>query len=517
MWVKLRANALEISMLILLSACVSFLALYHLEDYPKIGSWDEGFLLQFPKNLVLYEKFAVRDVEKFSLFDYGLPNTGLTVLLPIALVFRIFAVGLLQARLVIGGYLLLAAFAIYLLVRQMYGWRAAIIATLFFLVPSGHWTNTVWWGRQVYGEVPALAFLALGTYLWFKAVETRQMRFSFSAGVMLGLVTMTKPQLVWIILPSVVVLWILDKIYFHGNLSLYHFGVSILLTGVFFALGIGYPVIFLGVRNFIGYVSTQGGQARIATWAFSPLLWYDNFRFLYTNGYLFWGMPSLVYALALCVKKRDISTGHLFLPLFVIIGLAWYVLASIGWERYALPFMAMTSVPAAKFFDDLIGKVSFHLGKQMRQPLGESVPSLAKGMAVFSMLVVAIAIPLASTAVRVLSAHDRSPHEFAQYINEHVPQDALIESWQWEIDFLTNRTYHHPSQETLRVLQNHIYLGGPYPTYDVQVQEVNYVIDGPYSKLVGIYSSFVQEHGTLLTSIGEYDLYKIEKTMPERS
>ena len=80
--------------------------------------FDEGSHLHVPKTLVKYGVYA--DISSEGFRYYG-PTIGVgpTVMLPIAAMFKVFGVGLLQARIVIAFYLLAAVYVFYRLVDQL--------------------------------------------------------------------------------------------------------------------------------------------------------------------------------------------------------------------------------------------------------------------------------------------------------------------------------------------------------------------------------------------------------------
>ena len=96
-------DSLETYLFMLLVVIVLFFSIYNLDSYfegtEQSGNWyDEGIFLQAPMNLIKYGKYAILTQQGFKEFDFYL-TTGPTVLLPIALSFKIFGIGLLQARL----------------------------------------------------------------------------------------------------------------------------------------------------------------------------------------------------------------------------------------------------------------------------------------------------------------------------------------------------------------------------------------------------------------------------------
>lgn len=108
----------------ILVVIVLFLTLYNLEYFPP--TWfDEGIHLLVARKLALEGKYR-----------FG-PAVGFTVFLPITAAFRVAGVGLLPARLVMVGYLLLCVAAFYTLARYLGGWKVATAGTLLFVSSPG--------------------------------------------------------------------------------------------------------------------------------------------------------------------------------------------------------------------------------------------------------------------------------------------------------------------------------------------------------------------------------------------
>src|SRR5262249_22104751 len=135
---------------IVVTAVLLFFAIYRLADFP-ITWFEEGSHLRVAKALV---RSGVNADSSSSGFDFG-PTLGVgpMVTVPIALVFKLFGIGLVQARLVIVVYLVAGLFLFYRLARTLesesVAWRA--IALLI----SSRSIALLETGREVLGEVPA--------------------------------------------------------------------------------------------------------------------------------------------------------------------------------------------------------------------------------------------------------------------------------------------------------------------------------------------------------------------------
>jgi 4-amino-4-deoxy-L-arabinose transferase-like glycosyltransferase len=155
-----RSVGLELVLLAVLLVGALFLCSYRLETYP--APWfDEGLGFQPAKNFVFYGEYGLRSSEGFQSFHPAI-QTGPTVLLPIALVFRVFGFGILQARSIIVIYSILAMLSFYALIRSTCNRWVALLASLLLISTFDHeFTSFIFMSRQVLAEVD-LARFALG-------------------------------------------------------------------------------------------------------------------------------------------------------------------------------------------------------------------------------------------------------------------------------------------------------------------------------------------------------------------
>src|SRR5688572_16502074 len=119
-----------------LLAITLVLACYNLDRSPR--TWqDEGGALLIARTLVEDGVYAIRTSDGYQTFG-SIQSVGPTVILPLALSFKLFGVGLLQGRLVMAAWLVFTIVAFYSLGRELFGIRAAILAVLLLLsFPSG--------------------------------------------------------------------------------------------------------------------------------------------------------------------------------------------------------------------------------------------------------------------------------------------------------------------------------------------------------------------------------------------
>jgi hypothetical protein len=228
-------------------------------------------------------------------------------------------------------------------------------------------------------------------------------------------------------------------------------------------------------------------------------------------------LPALVYGFFLILPRR--REGQIWGIVFVLImvNLGWYVVASIGWWRYAFLGLAMSSLFVARFFHDLTD--GFRLGGE--RSLGESQPTKAgvlhRGLrwTMFAWLAAMFVIPLGETMVEMLSPDFDAPNAMASYMNEHVPQDALIETWEPEMGFLTDHNYHFPPALLLLDAVKQVNLNGPPVAqlyHFVPTELPGYVLLGDFGRWVDLYpSDLLAARYRLVTRIGGYELYEFEE------
>ena len=425
------------------------LATLNLSSWP--ATWfDEGSHLMVPKSLVLFGVYADYDSTGFRYFG---PTTGVgpTVLLPIAVVFKIFGIGLLQARLVMAAYLVLAGLAVYSLSRQLMNERAALLAGVLFVATPG--VGTLEFGRQVLGEVPGFFFLCLGLTVLTATRKEQSYRRLILAGVLLGLAAVTKYQLLVVILPGLVMGGVLSL--WRGSRTLNVFVIPMLATLVVFGLWQICFMRYLGPSSFFENVRFVRRAASGAALAFSPERASNALRMLLEPGMLFGALvPAVSYGVLLAIRSDDRSFGWRVVSGFTLAALGWFVFASVGWRRYAYPGMALACLPAAAFFVEGLGRERTERSGQL-DALRWTAVAWVTAMVVlgFGVLLPRIVIPRSQDA-----------QAMARVVERDVARDAVIASWEPEMTFLTPQIYRVPPQELLPVAVAHVFSGGPPPS-----------------------------------------------------
>jgi len=495
-----RLEGWEVTLVVLLGLGTLALGLFRLTAYP--APWfDEGWYLQIARNLAHYGQYATLSSEGFRYDDTALAVAP-TLYLPIALVFRLAGVGLLQARLAMVAGLLVAVAVFYLTARSVHGFPIAAAAAYLFLLQmeDDPFTSTVYMGRQVMAEVPALLFFLLGSLLWFRALRGPRRRWGeIAAGLLFGLAMVTKLQYVFFIPPALLLTALLARVLWKR--SLWKPALISLACGLgLLLLWYGILRLIVGPENFASLLTGLSTASSPQVRVFSLARLGESARFLLRSHFLLFALPGLLYGLVTAVRRGPEETPTLFLGLFILAGLGWYVLASIGWPRYTYPFLALGNLFTARLLYDI--------GDRFARP--------ARNVRALAVLLILLILPLAQfrlIARDLLSPPDSGFAPFTRYIQTQVPPGRVIETWEWEVTFVDEaHRYHIPPTSLLNRLIAHVYFGAPYAPeeYDFQEADPDYVVVGRFARWTNLYpQEFLEQDCRLVVTMGEYQLFEV--------
>ena len=491
---------------------VIFLAVYNLTEYP-LTWFDEGSHLHVPKTFVRLGVYADYSSDGFRYYGPTI-GVGPTVLLPIALIFKFFGVGLFQARLVMAVYLLGCIYMFFRLAGEMGGARLAWAATALVVASRG--VGMLEYGRQVLGEVPGFFFIGAGLAVWFATWEKTGWRRLVLVGLLLGLAMVTKYQYLLVLAPAIGLAWIANLVYYRTAPHRV-FIIPGLVAGVCFALWQVYLILYLGPatasENFAELRQAASGAAMV----FSPSLMQRAMGEL-TSFKVYMGMllPAVIYGVALALSRRRDRQRWGVLAILAVVNLVWYVVASVSWLRYAFLGMAIASLFLARLFYDLTDGFQMER-KAVWEALRRGQPAAQKHVlrwTLLAWLMVMIVLPLGKTTLEIVQPEFNAPTAMAAYLDENVPREALIETWEPEMEFLTDHNYHFPPSELLAKAVSNIWSSAPPPSqfYDfVQTQQPKYVLVGEFARWVKLYpDDWLADHYRLVTRIGAYDLYLLK-------
>jgi len=421
------------------------LALWRLDAVPPLW-WDEGWTLCDARSWVELGHYGC------LLAGEPAPSTlsaAFPVVAPIALSFRLFGVGIWQARIV--GVLFTAGTLaiIYYLAAKLYN-RSVAIATLviLLLVPYDR-LHPVFMGKQVLGEMPALFFLLAGYTLFLWTLHKSLWFLPLALGFW-GLALMTKAQVLpfWtlsLLLPLGVALtrrrWRATVLLAVGWIGS-HGAILVLLRGKQFLL----PEQSLGRAPVTGLVEALA-QVPLAPSRLITL----GFVLLYGTMILL----GLGYALWKWLRNCRISDPNdapelIRLMLLMLAGswFGWYAFFSIGWIRYLFPVAFLSSPFIASLLYDLTGgfrfpsllkEVAWALKTRRLRPHARAIG------AYFLIMILAFhTVEALSFYASYLRAGDTSVLDVTRFLNTATPPNTLIETYESELFVFLDRPYHYP-------------------------------------------------------------------------
>lgn len=486
---------------------LALLLLYDQPFYPR--AWiDEGFAVQGAMNLLRYGQYAMRSSDGFRILDQPLIANGPGVVLPIAIAFGLFGIGLSQARLVIAIFALIAAVLYFRIGRRLYGGHAATFGLLLMcgLPMEGFLT----YGRQALGNVPGLAYFIAGFALWLTSAASRRYRLALAAGLFFGMAAVTKGQYS-LLFPVVVTTAAIDLIYLK-TIGLRHF--AIVLAGMVACVAAWYAAQFLlvGAANFAAHVDAVRSSSVVTVAALRPSRILSALAYLARSGLALVIVPALVYGAWCCSRRDRAHPGTLLLVVFVTEWMVWYAFLSVGWPRYVFDAAVAGFLLTGKLISDILARCAAWRFWSGAASFRERIITLAGALLALTVFGIA-SIGFVRQILQVAATPDHSPQEFANYLNAQLDRQSVIESWEWELDILADLNFHHPTNDWVDRLTGALQLGEDVVAqYDPGVYAPHYLIDGPFSKWTHLYSSYLKSGCCeQLARVGEYDLYAVKQ------
>jgi 4-amino-4-deoxy-L-arabinose transferase-like glycosyltransferase len=466
------------------------LASWHFKTVP-VTWYDEGINLQAARTLARTGQYGLVYAQDVRLFDLQL-TTGPTVIAPIALVFKMFGVGLAQGRVVMVGYTVLAALGLYRLGRLLYGTSVAALAVLVLCATDRASPGVT---RDVVGEVAALAFFFWGAALFVTARATGGTIRYVGAGLLFGLAILTKGQF-GLLLPALVTVWLVTRGRpgdFRGrNLLLM---LTLAMTSP--ALWQLYQMVDLGGAGFMDHLRGLSAASSVSATVLPFSNMSTGIRSLVSSSWAVLGLAGLAYVWLAAIGPgwRKAPAERLLLPTFASAWLVWYLSLSVGYDRYTIPLIATCALFAAALFCDLIRR--FGVAANLKRRSAWHV--LVADPALSGLLLIPAALIVSGITLQLMNLRrppESAAQEIAGLITRDVEPRATTESFEWQLDVLTERPFHHPPPFV------------PAIPYDVSAT-TTFLVDGPMSKTWALYSSELKEHNyRLVASAGPYDLYQ---------
>jgi len=307
-------------------------------------NFDEAYFLQAPSSLITQGEYST-SYDGGMLFDPGL-TTGPTVLLFVALAFKIYGIGIQQARIIMLIYFGLMITTAYILSCRLFGIISAIITSIFILILP----QIFFFGLLVLGEVPAVFYLLLAVFMLAKGK-------SLLSGLFFGFAILTKNIFALLII-SILILWVTDLFLAINSrkLKIHIFYIKLflgliapnLIWEIYKALSLGGFGYSKHIEKLLGVFSVAAGLNNTPS---PPVLTRINvlgypFSYLTPLFVLFLFILAILHNLFILFRENkkaksweNQERAKFFLIVFSMTVLLWWFSGiHIGWWRHLFPF-----------------------------------------------------------------------------------------------------------------------------------------------------------------------------------
>ena len=413
---------------------------------PFGGFHVEGIDLQPPKNLARHGIYGTLSVEGFEKYTYRI-SAGPGILLPNALVFKIFGINVYNSRLLYVLFIIAAAITFYVLARDMYGRKVALLA-LFFVIFSSFLVGIM--GADAY--TPAIVYLLLGALFWFKSIETNKNTYLYLCGFFWGLSFQTQWLFLFAIFAAIatcIVLY-LSK---NGLRSKYYLIPSLMVILVSLAwtlfriLNVGLRAEVVHLQQFWvehghravgsgaeeGIVSSLFAIARPITTLVQIDLWGQLQFFLI--------IPAIIYAFILIGKSKWTDYRSIFILSFVLIWFSWFFFFNYDLVRTHLQtVLFMSQLFVAKLLYDLwqyssTSNEGFLYLTKNKETESTTMSYLLK-VILICIVLGKILFPFFTKTADVYKYNmtlTQPYKEMRQYIKNNTESDAVFSGWDWSM------------------------------------------------------------------------------------
>jgi 4-amino-4-deoxy-L-arabinose transferase-like glycosyltransferase len=344
----------EIGIFCALMAFALFFALSGFLVRPALW-FDEGFTIELARNFALFGQLDILTApHTFSGLPYFMGSNGYPLTIPLAAVFKLFGIGLLQARILMLFWLCATLGALYWVTRKLFGPPAALCALALAVTFASLYAN----GLTATGEMPGLFFFVIGLYFLIGKKSY------FWTGIFWGLAMASKPG-VFLLLAHTTLFYVLlaDRKNWFTKLVIAGIGFLIpimiwillvfpLISATFYSVVVYAlnPIDIPVVASLLSHLPAQNlNEGLIIPPTQSPLLNAEaNLKLLATS-------PTLLYFFLLgvfeCVglwwgRKTDENKKSM-LSVLLIYGLLtlFFFVRSPGWFRYLIGLQMLLFVP----------------------------------------------------------------------------------------------------------------------------------------------------------------------------
>lgn len=302
-----------------------FMGTYRLVETPP--TWiDEGLITQVAVNLSTEGIYGYQ-TEPDGFIDADFLTTSYPVIFPLMGVFKIFGVGLYQARTLMVFFILLFIIGAYYLLHEQSRFTHWLVPPLSLLLLVsfaplyGH-------GKNVLGEIPGLMFF-VATLYFLSRIEKGSERWgtALAAGLLAGLTMATKPIYIIIMLPALVV-------------TVYFFRIRFSLRKrIWLFVGCLLPLICWYLIQFTTTSQLSIFTGNPDTLSVTNLLFSNLRRFVTEFQPMYFAGLMLVWWISVYVRyirNRNLSAVECIALIFSTVNIFAYTI-TLGYYRYFFP------------------------------------------------------------------------------------------------------------------------------------------------------------------------------------
>jgi 4-amino-4-deoxy-L-arabinose transferase-like glycosyltransferase len=466
--------------------------------------YDEGLNLSALSTLAETGLYALSSDGQLRLADPAI-QTGPPMIVPMSWYYRLSGHDLALIRLPVVITSLITLVVFYAFVCRLFNRNAALLAVLFLLAMPGEYTGSyILLSRQVLGEIPAILVITLGLHLLLN--ERSSLLQNILTGLLFGLAIALKSQ-VLLILPAALGLWALYRIYRdrqEWRRWLVIIGVLLLVYGLDTLWRAG-----MAGDQFTQNTNVLRDGALIHILPFRALNNLRDTSLLLRFGAMLLAVGGTILLLWRVPAARPTRPQNrqvmYFLLLFVSVWALWYALVSIGWQRYA--FIGLV------FAMPFLGFLAAYL-----------IETVVRRPAVLRWVYVGATVVLLAFIAyyQWRKLQDTGGEQFfamTDFVQQNVPQDAVIVSWEWPAQFVTGRQVVYPTTNIVNAITADLALGHGYDPalFNPLAECPSYVLLGSFEVDRRVLAeALAAAEPEPLFSQGYYELYHIPEGNLER-
>ena len=465
--------------------------LFKLDAFPRIW-FDEGYKLNEAYTVAHDGLYASYTVNGYVPFDPG-TSGGPADILPAALAIKLLGATIFTARLSSVLYTLLASLVLYQMGSYLWGKMAALFCVLLLIAsPPISQVSFTLMGRQSLSEATAFSLMILGMWILSYAWRSRSLPWSIISGLIMGLGMLSKTQIAIGLIPALMAVagW---RFLRERKGLLYLFAPAAMVVAVFVLwMFIGQLLTPPDIRHQNSVLLMDAITTNILTTLMGSNI---NRHAWAVIGLMLFGTVTTAWRIKQSKAITEPQWIELLLALFVLFMTIWFAVFSIGWVRYAYAGLVVGLFLISRF---IWGFLASTLANRNRLNIG---------------LIGIVAVMALGINLYLINRGEvpDDAQRTAQYIATSIPKEAVIETWEWELDMLSgHRQFHHPDQallfEAIRQISHHQAFN---LTYDALQANPDYLVMGIFGAWTNVYSAETLKRDFMLVAeFGVYSVYK---------